>query len=188
MTQFSGGLNLSFRGLVSDKREFEIKRYKARGNYLYATAGIQRSLKLPWGMDLFMKVDGQVADQPLIANEQYSAGGMESVRGYKESEAMGDNALHGTMELSFPEPLKRFGIGKGFQMTPYLFYDMAMLAVKEPLPRQDRSTHLMGTGAGLRGIITKYLEYQFDWAAALNGTDQTPKHENRFYFRIKALF
>ncbi len=188
LNQFSGGLNLSFRGLVSDQREFELKRYKGMANYLYFTAGIQRTQKLPLGMGLFMKVDGQVSDGPLIANEQYTAGGMENVRGYKESEALGDYAVHGTIELSFPDPLKKFGPGKWFQMSPYLFYDIAKLIVAEPLPGQDRSHKLMGTGAGLRGSITKYLEYELDWAIALSNSDHTQKKDNRFHFKLKALF
>ena len=52
-----------------------------------------------------MKLDGQIASEPLVDNEEYSAGGMENVRGYLESEAMGDNALHGTVEVSFPTRL-----------------------------------------------------------------------------------
>jgi len=188
MTQFSGGLNLSFRGLVSDQQEFENKGLKAGANYLYVTAGIQRNQKLPWGMGLFVKVDGQVSDQPLINNEQYAAGGMESVRGYKEFEALGDNALHGTIELSFPDPVKRLGIGKSFHISPYVFYDIAMLRVKEPSPGQDRRARLQGTGAGLRGSITKYLEYEIDWAVALKSTDRVQTGDNRFYFKLKALF
>ena len=188
LTQFSGGLNLSFRGLVSDQREFEMKRYKGRANYLYFTAGIHRTQKLPLEMGLFIKVDGQVADQPLIANEQYAAGGMESVRGYKESEALGDHAIHGTIEFSFPDPLRRSGIAKWFQISPYLFYDTAILTVKEPLPGQDRNVTLQGAGAGLRGSLTKYLEYEFDWAVALNKTDRIEKNDSRIYFRLKAQF
>jgi len=188
MTQFSGGLNMSFRGVGTDEREFELKRFKGKANYAYATAGIQRMQKLPWGMSIFVKLDGQVSDQPLIANEQYTAGGMENVRGYKESEAAGDDALHGTLEFCFPDPLARFGIGKWLQMTPFLFYDVAALTVKEPLPGQDRSHTLEGTGMGVRGSMTKNLEYELDWAVALDDTDRTQKSDQRIYFKLKTLF
>ena len=188
MTQFSAGLNLSFRGLVSDQREFDTNSYKGRANYLYFTAGIQRNQKLPLGMGLLIKVDGLIADQSLIANEQYVAGGMESVRGYKESEATGDEAVHSTVELSFPDLLSKFGIGKQLQTTPYLFYDIALLSVTDPAPGQERSFRLEGAGAGLRGSLTKYLEYEADWAVALDETDRVQRNSNRFYFKLKALF
>jgi hypothetical protein len=53
--QFSGGLNLSFRGLVSDQQEFETRRFKAGANCVYFTAGIQRTQKLPWGWVFLQK-------------------------------------------------------------------------------------------------------------------------------------
>lgn len=190
-TQFSAGLNMTFRGLVSDEAEFEVARYKARAGYLYATFGIQRSQKLPWGMGLFAKVDGQVADQPLISNEQYSGGGMESVRAYLESEAMGDNAAHGTLEVSFPDPAEKFMpanlIPKGFQMSPFLFYDVARLITIDPLPGQDRAVTLSGPGVGVRGSLTKYFEYEMDWAIALHTTDKTHRDDQRIYVKLRGV-
>jgi hemolysin activation/secretion protein len=187
VTQFSAGLNMSFRGVVSNESEFELKRYKATANYFYATAGIQRTQKLPLGMGLFVKLDGQVTDGPLIDNEQYAAGGMESVRGYKETEATGDGAVHGMVELSFPDPFEKTGIGKKFQMSPFIFYDIARLTIRDPLQGQDSGITLAGTGAGLRGSIMKNLEYEVDWAVALDSTDKTRANDQRVYFKLKAL-
>jgi hemolysin activation/secretion protein len=186
VTQFNAGLNLSFRGVVADETEFELKRFKGTANYIYATAGIQRTQKLPLGMGLFAKLDGQVSNQPLIDNEQYSAGGIESVRGYRESEALGDDAVHGTLEVSFPNPLER--LVKRFQMVPFLFYDIAKLTIKDPLPGQDSSITLQGAGAGMRGSMIKNLEYEVDWAVALSATSRTRSDEQRIYIKVKAVF
>ena len=187
VTQFTGTLNLSFRGIVSDESEFERKRYKATANYIYATLGIQRTQKLPWGMGLLAKVDAQVSDQPLIDNEEYNAGGMENVRGYSESEAAGDDAVHGTIEVAFPDPFEKSGAGKWLQTSPFLFYDAAHLTVKDPLAGQTSSITLQGVGAGVRGSM-KHFEYEIDWAVALNSTDRTRNGEQRVYFRVKSLF
>lgn len=187
-TQFSAGANMALRGMVTDQREFEVKRYKARGNYLYATAGIERTQKLPAGLGLFLKLDGQLADQPLISNEQYSAGGMESVRGYKESEELGDNAIHGTIELHAPDLAGIFDLQEKFSFTPYLFYDAAELNTKDPLPGEGRSAVIDGAGAGVRGYVTRYIEYGFDWATALADTDRTEKGDTLVYFRVKCEF
>ncbi|HUN55822.1 MAG TPA: ShlB/FhaC/HecB family hemolysin secretion/activation protein [Smithella sp.] len=188
MTQFSAAMNVSFRGIVSNQREFDNDSYKGRADYLYFTAGVQRDQKLPLDMGLMIKVDGQISDQSLISNEKYAAGGMESVRGYKESESLGDNAVHSKVELSFPDPLGKSGIGKRLQITPYIFYDFALLTEIDPASGQTSSYRLEGTGAGVRGTLTKYLEYEADWAVALNDTDQTKSGTNMFYFKIKALF
>jgi len=188
INQFTGGLNMSFRGVVSDESEFELKRYMASANYLYVTAGVQRTQKLPAGLGLSVKLDGQASDQPLIDNEQYIAGGMQSVRGYKESEAAGDNAIHGMFEISFPDPFGKSSIGKWLQLSPYIFYDMARLVIQDPLPGQKSSIRLEGTGAGMRGLATKNLEYEVDWAMALSATDQTAKHDQRINFSLRAVF
>lgn len=187
VTQISAGLNLSFRGLVSDRDEFEIKRYQGKANYLYFTAGLQRTQKLPWGLGLFLKADGQIANGPLISTEQYAGGGMENVRGYKESEALGDHALHGTLECSLPDPLKRLNVGEKIQTIPYLFVDGARLFLSKPLPQQDRHQTLLGTGMGVRGTFFKHLTYELDWAFALKETDRTKK-DHRFHFKLKAQF
>jgi hemolysin activation/secretion protein len=164
---------MSFQGLVSDESEFELKRYMATANYLYATMGIQRTQKLPWKMGLSVKVDGQLANEPLIDNEQYVAGGMESVRGYRESEAEGDNAVH--------------NIEKWLQTNPFLFHDVAVLTIRDPLPSQPRSTTLEGVGAGVRGSV-KNFEYELDWAIALASTSYTRSGNERVYFKVRTVF
>ena len=186
--QFSAGLNMNFRGIMSHEKEFEYKRYMAEANYLYGTAGIQRSQKLPLGMNLLVKLDGQIANEPLVNNEEYSAGGMENVRGYLENEEMGDNAVHGTAEITFPSPLEGAKIGKIAQLTPFIFYDMARLTIYKPLSGQSSSSELQGTGAGIRGAITKHMEYEMDWAIALQPSGRIARNDQRVYFKVKGLF
>lgn len=187
-TSLSAALNMSFRGLVSDQREFEDKRYRAKGNYVYGTLGVERMQNLPVDMQLFVKLDGQVADQPLISNEQYSAGGMGNVRGYKETEVLGDDAFHATAEFSAPDLGKLFKISQHFGCTPYLFYDVATLRVRAPLEGQDSSPSIQGVGVGIRGYISRLLQYEADWAVALSDTDDTDKGDSLFHFKVKCEF
>lgn len=188
VTRFSAAVNIAFRGLVTDREEFEEKRYQARGNYLYITAGIERTQKLPARMGLFLKLDGQVADQPLISNEQYSAGGMKSVRGYKESEVLGDHAIHGTVELIGPDLADAFEFSRKAGIIPYLFYDFASVKTIDPLPGQDRYETLQGTGGGIRGQLTRHLEYEGVLGYSLSETDRTKEGEIRSHFVVKVQF
>jgi hemolysin activation/secretion protein len=186
-TSFSVGLNLSFRGAVANARQFEDKRYKSRGNYISLTAGVERNQKLPGDFSLLAKLDGQLADQPLISNEQYTAGGVESVRGYRESEASGDNALHGVLELAGPDLLKKVGTER-FSLTPYIFYDGAGLWVKDPLPGQESLTGLSGSGFGLRGMLFGSLDYQTDLGFALLENSRTAVGDTNIHFKVKWQF
>lgn len=184
VTSFNAALNLSFRGAVADPAQFEEKRFRTRGNYLSLTASLERNQRLPAGFSLLARLDGQITDQPLIANEQYSAGGAESVRGFHESEVSGDNALHGVFELAGPDLIDK----GGWRITPYAFYDGAGLWVKSPLEGQEPLVGLQGTGCGLRGVLFGNLEFQTDLGFALMSTDRTRSGNSYLHFKAKWVF
>lgn len=190
VTSFNSSLNMSFRDVVSNESEFDTKGYLASSSYLYITGGIQRMQKMPWQSKLFCKLDGQLSDKSLISNEQYTAGGMESVRGYKESTSSGDNALHATIEYVAPEltELLNLPFKNDLKIDPFIFYDLAHLSVKHPLPGQEESVDLQGTGFGLRGTYGKYLEYETVLAWALRNHGEVEPGDTMLNFRLKARF
>lgn len=188
MTRFDTSINFVLREVASDTGQFEDKRFKSRGNYVYWTAGLERHQKAPWQSTLFTRVEGQLADQPLVANEQFVAGGMKSVRGYKESEASGDNAIRGTVELRTPDLEGALGVWKPFDVSLFGFYDFAALYINDPLPTEDENSFIAGTGAGLRGRVTDYLTYELVWGYALEETDRTKRGDNLWYFEVKLIF
>jgi hemolysin activation/secretion protein len=187
-TMFNAAFNMAFRGLVARQQSFADKRYQARSNYFYTTLSLERRQKLPGGTGLGVKLDGQVADNPLISNEEYSAGGMESVRGYKESEVMGDSGFHGMIELTAPDLAPRFGLDERFQFIPYTFYDFAALWVMDPLPGQDKAMNLQGTGVGIRGRLFRDVEFQTDLGFALVDTSKIQKGDSQVHFKVKYQF
>lgn len=188
-TQFSFGINLALRDLIdTDPVDFDVKRFKARGNYLYVTGGVERTHKLPYGLGLFVKADGQIATEPLISNEQYVAGGVDSVRGYKESEAVGDHALHGRIELSGPDLFDLAGVEPKADIVPHVFWDGAYLRLDEPLPGETEETTLSAVGVGVGGAITKWFSYGLDWGMPLSATDNVDRRSGRLHFRFKGEF
>jgi hemolysin activation/secretion protein len=177
-----------FRGLVTQQEDFQEKRFDSRGNYIYLTGGIERSQPLPYGFGWFTKVDGQIADQPLISNEQFLVGGLKSVRGYKETEASGDDGFHLTVELSTPDLIGFTPWKDRAGLTPYIFHDFAWVKLKEPLPGEDKNTDLQGVGVGLRGFLTQYFDFELAWGMALAKTEKTDKGDSDVYFVIKGQF
>lgn len=188
VTVFSAGLNMSFRELAADPEQFAIKRYKSRGGYLYGTFGVERRQKMPWQTDLYLKLDGQIASEPLISNEQYVTGGMESMRAYKESAEAADNAFHFVSEWSGRDVWKSFGIEMPGGATPYIFYEFADLAIKSPLGQQDASFNLSDTGVGVRGMIASHYSYEINWATALTARSDVRVGDQRLYFLMKYKF
>ncbi len=181
--QFNAEINFLIRDLfINDIDDFQAKRYGSTGNYIYLVAGVEYNRHLPKDYSLFFKLDGQISDQPLISNEQFSAGGADNLRGFKESEISADNALHSTIELAGPSVLNEH------PLRPYIFYDCAWLATREALPEEFGRTFLDSVGIGFTGIWNDQIEYRLDWGVALKGTDDTDSGDHSLHFRVSYRF
>ncbi len=51
---------------------------------------------------LVLRVNAQLSDEPLLSLEQFSIGGMQSVRGYRENQLLRDNGVFASIELRIP--------------------------------------------------------------------------------------
>lgn len=168
------GLTVALRGLVSDEAQFADKRYKAQSNFSILKFDIARTQALPHDLSLFAKLEGQITDQPLISNEQFVAGGVDSVRGYLEATAVGDNALRGSIELRSGNLLtEREGAWLG-SLRAHAFFEGAGLWLKSPLPAQDQRFGLLSTGFGLRMRARQHASLSLDlgWPLREVGTTQ----------------
>ena len=138
-----------------------------------------------WGMKFYNKLDFQATTNPLVSNEQFTAGGSDNVRGYGLSEASGDSGARGNFELILPELGNILGTAGYFRATPYMFYDVAELWTKDALDWEKARHNLEGTGVGLRGSVMEHMTYEINWAYALHDTDHTDTGDKRFHFKMK---
>jgi hemolysin activation/secretion protein len=134
-----------------------------------------------------LKADGQLASEPLIPAEEYFAS-VDSVRGYLESEELGDDAVHGTVELFtlslpalLPDPFK-----ENLRFTA--FFDAAYLWVLQAPAGQASNHRLDGTGFGIRLKLTDYFQARFDFAWALKDAAITQAGDFLANFSLKATF
>jgi hemolysin activation/secretion protein len=149
ISQGTAGIVFALRNVGSRQEDFDNKRFLAQTNFAILRWDLQRTQTLPHNLSLFARFDGQAADQPLINNEQFIAGGAESVRGYLESEQLGDMAFHGTVELRSPSFAKRVADALS-DLRAHVFIDGAALRLKDPLPAQRARFELASAGLGLR--------------------------------------
>ncbi len=163
--QAGAGLTFAVRRLASSERLFEDKRFGGQGNFAVVRGDLSRELKLPGerGLTLFGKVEAQLANQPLIGNEQFVAGGASSVRGYLESAAVGDNALRASLELR-SAPLLTGRWPQLDQVQLQAFVEGATLRLRMPLPGQVAQTDLLGAGFGLRASVKPGFSIALDAA------------------------
>ena len=137
------------------------------------------------GAQLFAKIQGQLANGALLDSEQFSGGGLGTVRGYLESEAVGDNAVFGALELRSPP------LGRGAWLTEwrvYLFGDAGMLKIYHALPQQDAHAHLASYGIGSRFRVRDELNGSLDAGLPTVTQGQTKANDLRFTFRLWADF
>jgi hemolysin activation/secretion protein len=187
LTELNASANLALRGIAGSEVSFDNSRYQADGNYIYFRGDIAHTQDLPAGFQVYGKVQGQAADQPLLSSEQFSAGGLSTVRGYLESEAMGDNALFGTLELRTPS----LGTWLGTRVNEWRFYvfsDAGQVDINNVLPGQQSAFSLASYGVGSQVKFRDHFNGSLDLGVPLIGLDETSVHSVLFTFRLWAEF
>lgn len=187
LTSFNIGINFSVRGLGNDQEEFINKRFNARSNYAYLTGGISYTHDLPYGMEFFSRLSGQVADSPLISNEQFSLGGMQTIRGYFETQALADDGVIGSLELRSPRlvPDKLDYINK---LQALVFVDAGRGWVQDVLAGNVNGYDLASTGVGLRFQLWKYFVGALDLGVPLVDLEPVQKGDPKFHFNVATEF
>jgi hemolysin activation/secretion protein len=166
-TQLTAGATFGLRGLVADASEFTARQDGAKPNFFVAKVDLQHTQSLPLGFQGFAKLDGHFSGTPLIPNEKYLAGGVDTVRGYMEAEVAGDQALHSTLEIRTPTLFTNTSWLQSLKFSA--FYDIARLRTINPKD-QERTSVLSSTGLGLRLKAWKYLNADLDLAWALKNS------------------
>jgi hemolysin activation/secretion protein len=187
-TELNASLNFHLRGMGSNPQEFDSNRYDAGGDYLYIRSDLSHTHDLPGGFQLYGKVQGQAADQPLVSSEQFNGGGLGTVRGYLESEALGDNAIFGSVELRSPSLNTWVGGGKVDEWRLYLFTEGGVLTLNNPLPEQASRFDLASFGIGSRIRFLNHLNGSLDVGVPLISQAETSAFDLLFTFRLWAEF
>ena len=169
-------------GVFTNSTQFADKRAGASPNYIIFNPSVERQQVLPRDWSLDAKIGAQLASGPLINNEQYAIGGLESVRGYTESERLGDNGIDAQIELRTPQ-LFNARMAGATQLYEYLFADGGRVRILEPLPDQTANFHLASLGIGWR-IKARGWTVDFDGARAMEQGYVTPKGDISVQFRV----
>jgi hemolysin activation/secretion protein len=165
---------------------FGIGRADAYSNFFYLRLDATQLRPLFGGTQLYVHVAGQEAMEPLVSNEQIGIGGADTVRGYLESEALGDWGAYDqvewrSMKLSVP----KWGIS---QYRVFAFFDSGEVWTRDPLPGEHPSTGLESTGVGMRASMSKYVSAEVEGGQTLVAGANTRAGGRRFLFRLVGGF
>ena len=186
-TDLNASVNLALRGTGSDEADFDLNRHGASGDFIYFRGDLSHTRDLPEGFQVFVKAQGQASDQPLVNSEQFSGGGLGTVRGYLESEELGDNAIFGSAEMRSPSLGGLLGPTVN-EWRFYLFGEGGEMTMDDPLPEQQSQFKLASVGAGSRIKLVSHLNGSFDVGLPLDNGPQTNAYEALLTFRLWAEF
>ena len=137
---------------------------------------------------LSLHANGQWASEPLISNEQFGAGGVNSVRGYHEGEAFGDDGWHFSIEQRTPSHLVgTMDGGVPVTLRGSVYFDAARVYLIDPQGRAG-STALMGVGFGGVAAVGSHWEARLLFSLPLLSTLTTPAYQPFFNFSLTAQF
>jgi hemolysin activation/secretion protein len=115
--------------------------------------------------ELILRATGQWTHDNLLALEQISIGGSETVRGYLENQLVRDNGLASTIEFRVPVLFGKSGQGI-VSLAPFFDYGGAWNVGGSPSP-----TTICSTGIGILFAPNKYIDAQLYWGYRLRNVD-----------------
>ncbi len=187
----SGGLGVSANPWFSGSRsnlDAITESKKSTGHWVILTPGVQVQIPIHTNWITVIRADGQYASEPLISNEQFGAGGVNSVRGYREGEVFGDAGWH----VSFEEQTPPHVVGIVYGKTPLVirgivYMDYAQTYLLDPQGREN-PTDLWGMGFGGVASIGPHWETRFLFSLPLISTTTTEAWDPFFNFALTAQF
>jgi hemolysin activation/secretion protein len=200
LTQLNATITAGLRGIGSSRDEFDAKRFDATASFITLHADISHTQDFAEGFQLYAKLQGQAADQPLISSEQFSLGGQDTVRGYLESEVLGDYGVAGTLELRTPNLAQYLEqklpnpVGEAIKynafddMRLFAFVDGGNARIHKPLVDQESHFDLASYGVGMRMKTLRYLNSIVFVGVPLTSQQTTVANHPRFSFRVWGEF
>jgi hemolysin activation/secretion protein len=186
-TDVNAAINMSFRGLGSDETTFDKNRFGSDAGFIYFRGDVSHTHDIIGGAQIFVKAQGQASEKPLVNSEQFSGGGLGTVRGYLESEALGDNGVFASTELRTPS----LGDLLGKEVDDwrfYLFAEGGVLTIDDALPEQQEEFKLASVGIGTRFKVANHYNGSFDVGLPLDNGPNTNAYEPLLTFRLWAEF
>jgi hemolysin activation/secretion protein len=200
LIQLNAALTAGLRGLGSDPNAFDAKRFKATASFISLRGDVSYTHDFPGGTQLFLKAQGQASDQPLVSSEQFSLGGLDTVRGYLESEALGDFGGIATVELRSPnlgpflaQTLKNAKT-EAEKFNPvdewnvFAFGDAGRVGIFDPLAEQQERFDLASYGIGTHFKFMKYSNGMILVGVPVISQQVTIAHKSRVSFRLWGEF
>jgi hemolysin activation/secretion protein len=122
---------------------------------------------------IVLRLNVQIATDPLLSLEQFSLGGMNSVRGYRENQLLRDNGVAASLEFRIPVWKDEQKNKEYLTLVPFVDlgvgWDRVEFAGQKPAGHiEDRQETLVSAGLGVIFTPWKYVTATLFWGYAFN--------------------
>ena len=114
-----------------------------------------------WQSTFISRFDLQLSSEPLLGLEQYSIGGHDTVRGYRENSLVRDQGS--VISVEWRVPYLQNDISSKHELA--IFADAAYSKNKDRVT--DGTKNISSAGVGFVGYFSRQISYQLYWADAL---------------------
>lgn len=165
-----------------DNQGEKYRAYRANSDphYLLWTAGLNYQHRTDSDWLFGIRAHGQYTQSSVVTTEQLGAGGMYSVRGFKERVLSGDKGVVGSLEIYTP------AIAKHHRFV--LFSDFAQLSNTNPGYGELRNESIASVGVGYRLFDLNGLSITLDYAAAVKEPSHSADYKRPWHIRVQQTF
>ena len=165
---------------------------QAKSTFSKFNLDVQHRRALPLNLQANLKFKTQRASNKLTPQEQFSLGGIDSVRGYPAGDYSADNAISTSAELLIPSlfipknwrlPYAQQSLRE--QTTALVFIDYGWGKLRGRTGTEKKSADLLGIGAGLRINFFDQALLRLEWGFPV--ADNRPISEaghSHFHFSV----
>ena len=135
---------------------------------------------------LILRAAGQWTDDQLLSLEQFSVGGSDTVRGYRENELVRDRGLFASAELRVPVLFDKMGTPV-VQLAPFFDFGGGWNVGASPVTGSNPPpTTVSSAGIGLLVSPSKHLKAQLYWGHAFKSihVDSEDPQDIGLHFRV----
>ena len=172
-SQFSLGLDIFNATVNEDPPDSRFFAWQGQGQYV--------RLLFPDSL-LVVRSDLQFSTRALVPLEQFSLGGWQSVRGYRQDALLTDNGVFASAEVRLPI-LRVERVQGVLQVVPFIDFGIGWNSSDNLDPDPNS---LVGVGLGLQWQMGDKLTARFDWGIPLIDIEDSNRtlQEQGLYFSV----
>ncbi|MCT7964096.1 filamentous hemagglutinin N-terminal domain-containing protein [Laspinema sp. D1] len=181
-SEFSLGVGLFDATVNSSEPDSRFLAWRGQGQWVRRVEGLRRQRRDPL---LILRGDLQLATTSLLPLEQFSVGGFNSVRGYRQDALLVDNGALASLEFQYP--MVEFPRWQGsLQVIPFMDLGVGWNWDEGDRANPDKNT-LLSTGLGLQLQLGNDFFARLDWGIPLVEIDSRDRtwQENGLYFSVR---